>query len=142
MQLSDKIREYLEIEKVPFLIEESRSHENKSVIKPVIVRADGKFIMCILAPFHHLDFNKIKSLLKASQVVLATERDLENLFPDFDLGCEPPFGELWGVRVYIDKSLLKEKEISFYGGNHKTIVKISLNDYLRLTNPIEADIVG
>ncbi len=140
MPLSDKIREYLEIEKVPFTVEEIKGHEKLDAIKPVIVRADGKFVLCILSPFHHVNFDKLKKITGASQVLLATEKDLENLFPDFDLGYEPPFGELWGIRVYLDKALLKQSEITFYGGSHKTLVRIGLKDFLRLTNPIEAEL--
>lgn len=151
MALSRKIKEYFDIEKIPYSLLEhepafsameiaQKEHvPGKQFIKPVIVRADGHFIMCVLPAIHLIDFSKLKSVLQAESIVLASETDLNNLFEDFELGSEPPLGQLWGLRVYMDAIILEADEIYFSGGTHTDVVKIRLKDYIRLVNPVIAD---
>ena len=47
----------------------------------------------------------------------------------------PPFGNLYGMRVYVEKSLAEDKEIAFNAGSHTELVRMAYADYERLVGP-------
>jgi Ala-tRNA(Pro) deacylase len=51
----------------------------------------------------------------------------------------PPFGNLYGVPVCVDRSLVEDDEIVFQAGTHSDTLQIAYADYARLVNPIVAD---
>ena len=118
----------------------AEEHEpGKFVAKPVIIKADDKYLMCVLpAPFK-IDFDALKRQLGAKTVALAEEKDIADIFPDCDLGAEPPFGNLYQLPTVIDKSLTRDDHIKFQGGTHERAVTMSMEDYKRLVNPTVLD---
>jgi Ala-tRNA(Pro) deacylase len=69
-------------------------------------------------------------------VRLATEQELGELFPESELGAMPPFGNLFGLTVYFDTSLVDEKFIGFNGGTHRDLIDMRVADFLRLIQPV------
>lgn len=107
----------------------------KQFVKAVIIKADGKYSMCVLSAANLLDFDKLKDEIGAEEMRLATEDELSQLFPDYELGAEPPFGNMHGLNVYADSELEENNDIWFNGGTHTDTVKILFNDYKRLAKP-------
>jgi Ala-tRNA(Pro) deacylase len=111
-------------------------HEpGKYVAKPVIVRADGKYVMCVLSACYKIDLRALKKQLKAKKVELAEEEDMGKLFSDCELGAEPPFGNLYDLPTIMDKALEADDHITFQAGTHEKAVRMSMNDYRRLVKP-------
>lgn len=104
--------------------------------KTVVVRIDGKFWMTILRTDHRINTRAIKSIFDAHDVHLAHEEDLTALFPDCEMGAMPPFGNLYGIPVLLDQSLLNDEEIAFHACDHSRVIRMRLSDYLRLVNPL------
>jgi len=105
-------------------------------IKTVILKAEGDFIMCVLSASHLVDFEKLKKTLNLKEVKLATEKEVADLFPDYDVGAEPPFGKEQGLTVYADKQLESgNRSIFFNAGTHTDTVKIHIKDYKKLAQP-------
>ncbi|MHC4461967.1 MAG: aminoacyl-tRNA deacylase [Planctomycetota bacterium] len=105
------------------------------VAKPVIVKADGKYVMCVLSACYKIDMRALKKQLGAKKVSLAEEKDMEKLFDDCDLGAEPPFGNLYDLPTVIDKALEKDDHITFQAGSHEKAVRMSMADYMKLVEP-------
>ena len=111
-------------------------HEpGKYVAKPVIVKADGKYVMCVLSACYKIDMRALKKQLGAKKVSLAEEKDMEKLFDDCDLGAEPPFGNLYDLPTVIDKALEKDDHITFQAGSHEKAIRMSMDDYRKLVSP-------
>jgi Ala-tRNA(Pro) deacylase len=111
-------------------------HEpGKFVAKPVIVKADDKFIMCVLPACRKIDLQALKKQLGAKSVELAEEEDIGKLFADCELGAEPPFGNLYDLPTVMDKSLEADDHIVFQAGSHDKAVRIKMADYRKLVNP-------
>jgi len=111
-------------------------HEpGKYVAKPVIVRADGKYVMCVLSACYKIDMRALKKQLGAKKVSLAEEKEMGKLFDDCDLGAEPPFGNLYDLPTVIDKALEKDDHITFQAGSHEKAIRMSMDDYRKLVNP-------
>jgi Ala-tRNA(Pro) deacylase len=56
-------------------------------------------------------------------------------FPDCELGAMPPFGNLYGLPVYVAQSLADEPEIAFNAGTHREVIKMSYADFANLVEP-------
>lgn len=107
----------------------------RQVIKPVIVKADGHFVMCALPACHRIDLEALKQQLQATDVQLADEGKLPELFPDCELGAEPPIGRLYGMPTIMDESVLSDNRVMFQAGTHSDAVEMSLADYRRACQP-------
>ena len=114
----------------------AEEHEpGKYVAKPVIVSADGKNTMCVLSASHKIDLGALKKQLGAKSVKLLDEDQMGKLFPDCELGAEPPFGNLYDMPILMDKALEKDDHIMFQAGSHEKAVKMSMSDYRKLVEP-------
>ena len=112
------------------------AHEpGKYVAKPVLVKADEKFLLCILAASLRIDLQALKKSLAAKSVELAGEDDFGRLFPVCELGAQPPFGNLYDLPTIMDKSLEKDDHILFQAGSHEQAVRMSMTDFRKLANP-------
>ena len=112
------------------------AHEpGKYVAKPVIVRADDKYMMCVLSASSKIDLGALKSQIGAKSVELAEEKDIGKLFDDCELGAEPPFGNLYDLPTVMDKALEKDDHITFQGGTHEKAIRMSMDDYRKLVEP-------
>lgn len=111
-------------------------HEpGKYVAKPVIVRADGKYMMCVLAACYKIDLGALKEQLGAKSVDLALEKEVGEIFDDCELGAEPPFGNLYDLPVIMDKALAGDDHIIFQAGSHDKAIRMSMGDYRKLVKP-------
>lgn len=106
-----------------------------AVAKPVVIQADGEYYMCVLPASCKIDLDKLKKLLKAKKLALATEDQMAKLFTDCELGAEPPFGHLYGLRTIMDETLQADKYIVFQAGTHDKAVKMAMADYVKLAQP-------
>jgi Ala-tRNA(Pro) deacylase len=110
------------------------------VAKVVIVKADEKFVMCVLPAPRMLDPKKVARLAGAKNVRLADEKELAGLFPDVEVGAEPPFGHLYNLPTLADGRLAQRGEVVFQGGTHQEAVRMKYADYARLAQPTVGDI--
>jgi Ala-tRNA(Pro) deacylase len=112
-------------------------HEpGRYVAKPVIVKADGKYIMCVLAACYKIDMGALKKQLGASSVTLADENEIGEIFGDCELGAEPPLGNLYDLPTVMDKALENDDHIIFQAGTHEKAVRINMDDYRRMVEPV------
>ncbi len=109
------------------------------VAKVTMVNADGRLAMLVLPASYRIDFAKVKEVLGVQEVRLALETEFEGRFPDCDTGAMPPFGNLYDVPVFVDRSLTRDPEIVFQAGTHRDAMKIAYVDYARLARPITVD---
>ncbi len=107
----------------------------RKVAKPVVVRADGQYYLCVLPADRRIDLYAVQKHLVAKNVRLASEYEMENLFGDSELGAEPPLGNLYNLPTLMDKKLAKDKRIVFQAGSHDHAIWMSMSEYRRLTNP-------
>jgi len=111
-------------------------HEpGKFVAKPVIIKVDGKYMMCVLSANNKIDLAALKSQLGAESVELADEKEIGEIFDDCELGAEPPFGNLYDLPTIMDKALAGDDHLMFQAGTHKEAIQISMADYRKLVEP-------
>jgi Ala-tRNA(Pro) deacylase len=107
----------------------------QEVAKVVVFLAENGYRMVVLPANKVVDFPELRAMLGVSHARLATEKELSQLFPDCDLGAMPPFGNLYGMPVYLDSSLLSDEQIAFNAGTHRDVVHVRLIDLRQMVNP-------
>lgn len=107
----------------------------KEMAKTVIVRVDGRLAMAVLTASPKVDVAQLREAIGARQVEIATEKDFAEAFPGCELGAMPPFGNLYGMEVYVDPHLSEDDEIVFNAGSHRELVRMAYVDFERLVRP-------
>jgi Aminoacyl-tRNA editing domain len=78
-------------------------------------------------------------MLGAETVELASENEFRDHFADCETGSMPPFGNLYGMDVFVDQTLAenlaKDKEIAFNAGSHRELVRMRFVDFRDLVKP-------
>ena len=116
-------------------VAESVHIPGKEMAKTVIVWMDGAMSMVVLPASSMIDFNKLKEVSGAKSVELASESEFKDRFPECEIGAMPPFGNLFNTRVYADKMLSDDREISFNAGSHHELIRLPYSDFERLVKP-------
>jgi Ala-tRNA(Pro) deacylase len=111
----------------------------KEIAKVVIVKVQERFMMTVLPASWHVDLHRLRTVFATHQLRLATEDEIKGLFPDCELGAMPPFGNLYGVSVYVDQSLTEDEEIVFQAGTHSDAIRMRYRDYAALVFPVVAE---
>ena len=108
----------------------------KEMAKVVIVKVQERFVMTVLPARWNVDLHRLRTVFTAHRVRLATEHEIISLFPDCELGAMPPFGNLYGLPVYVDQSLTEDEEIVFQAGTHSDAIRMRYWDFASLTFPV------
>lgn len=107
----------------------------KELAKTVIVKLDGKLVMAVLPAMFHVNLEMLRKATRAKTVLLAEEEEFKDRFPECETGAMPPFGNLFGLPVFADDSLTKDKEIAFNAGSHRELVQMAWEDFRKLAEP-------
>lgn len=141
--LDDRGVKYISIEHSPAytasVVARSAHISGSDFGKTVIVKIEDEMAMVVLPAPRKIVLSELRELLGSERVELATESEFIDRFPDCELGAMPPFGHLYGMRVYLEHTLTKYPEIAFNAGTHREVVKMSMLDYLHYAEPVVLD---
>jgi Ala-tRNA(Pro) deacylase len=113
----------------------------KEMAKVVMLNVDGNLVMGVIAANQKINLNTVKSSLGAKEARLASEDEFSSRFPECEIGAMPPFGNLFGLPVFVDPALEKDEYIYFNAGNHVQTVRLKYQDFARLVKPQTARLV-
>jgi Ala-tRNA(Pro) deacylase len=151
--VAEKIRRFLDDNKVKYVtIRHSPAYtahdvahaahvSGRELAKTVIVDSDGKLVMAVLPASKRLSFAEAAEVVGGKNVRLAHEYEFATRFPGCEVGAMPPFGNLYGVDVYVDPSLAADEEIAFNAGTHTELIRMRYADFERLVHPKIASLV-
>jgi Ala-tRNA(Pro) deacylase len=147
MPILTKLKEFLDANAVRY---EVRSHPTaytaqevaaaehvpgREMAKVVMVRDGGGYLMAVLPAPYHVGLVRLGKAVGRTDLRLATEAEFAVLFPGCEPGAMPPFGNLYGIPVWVDESLAGDDEIAFNAGNHEQTVHMTYADFARLVRP-------
>lgn len=107
----------------------------KEVAKTVMIKIGGKIAMAVLPSSYRMNFKLLRQVVGDEDVELATENEFKDLFPDCDVGAMPPFGNVYGMDVYVAEKLAENEMIAFNAGTHSELVRMAYEDYERIVKP-------
>jgi Ala-tRNA(Pro) deacylase len=120
-------------------IAEAEHVKGRHHAKVVMVTSGAQHLMVVLPAEHLIDLAKLAKVV-GQDVSLESEEKFGSLFPDCAVGAMPPFGNLYGVPTYVDKSLAEEDYIVFEAGTHTEAIKLSYRDYEKIVKPHVKDL--
>jgi Ala-tRNA(Pro) deacylase len=141
------IRKTLRLRGVPFeelhhpeasTAQEVAQYEHVSghrVAKVVVVMVDGKPVELILPASRRVDLERVRMILGAGNVCLATEEEMEMYFIGAEVGAIPALRQWAGVPVLMDRSLSVEGPILFQAGTHADAIRLNFRDWYELVRP-------
>jgi Ala-tRNA(Pro) deacylase len=112
----------------------------KQLAKTVIVITDNHAEMVVVPATCTIQLTRLATALGATRARIAEEQDFADRFPDCEVGAMPPFGNLYGMDVYVDRTLTEDERIVFRAGTHTDTMRIKYADFARLVNPIVIDV--
>jgi Ala-tRNA(Pro) deacylase len=148
MQCRERLEQYLADNAASFTAEQHRRAYSAQQIaemehvpgdqfaKVVMLVADGRTVMTVVPAARWLRLEQAAEALGAAEVRLANEWEFAPLFPDCEVGAMPPFGNLYGVPVYVDEALSGHDEIVMQAGTHRDTIRVRYADFERLAEPV------
>ncbi len=142
-----KLQDFLGTHRVPFrTISHTRTMtaqetaasahiRGKEMAKTVVVKLDGRLAMVVVPATERVHLGRLRTASGANEVSLAGEPDFRDRFPECELGAMPPFGNLFGLDVFVSDSLTEDETIAFNGGRHDELVQMGYRDFERLVHP-------
>jgi Ala-tRNA(Pro) deacylase len=142
-----KLKEFLDAQHVPYItithslaftaqgIAALTHIPGQELAKTVIVKIDDQIVMAVLPATRRVDLAALRVTTGAKSAALASEREFRDMFPDCEVGAMPPFGNLFGMPVFVDETLAEDKEIAFNAGTHRELIRMSFEDFRRLVKP-------
>ncbi len=107
--------------------------------KALLLKTKNEFFLLVISAAYNADLKKLREQINSSKIKLASVEDVKNI-TNVEPGAVPPFGSLFSIKTYIDKTLLDKDEIVFNVGRHNRSVIMKLKDYLSIEKPIEVDV--
>lgn len=142
-----KLKAFLDKEKVKYVsivhsaaytaqeVAASAHITGKELAKTVIVQLDGQMAMAVLPANRKIILQDLREVTGADQVKFVSEDAFKTLFADCDTGAMPPFGNLYGMEVFVAASLTQNESIAFNAGSHVEVIKLAYKDFERLVRP-------
>ena len=100
--------------------------------KTLVMKMDKKIGLALIPANKVLDKEKFKKMAKAKNVDFIKEAWMKKNLKGLKVGAIPPFGNLWRLLTFIDKSLLNQPKIIINGGDYNFSIKITLASLKKL----------
>ncbi len=107
--------------------------------KVVICMLDEQPVQAVLPAHYAVDFERLRVLSGSTTLRLAREDELARLYPDLEVGAMPPFGAVYGHRVFVERCLVGEPEMVFNAGTHTDAIRMHYADFAVIAKPIVGD---
>jgi Ala-tRNA(Pro) deacylase len=108
----------------------------QSWAKVVICLADGWPVQAVLPADQSVDLEQLRVLANATALRLAHEEEIATLYPEYEVGAMPPFGAVYGHRVFVERCLVGEPEMVFNAGTHTEAICMHYGDFAELAKPV------
>ena len=146
-----KLKNFLEEHKIEYKVYEHepvytseqaarvRGVELKTGVKAMVLKTnEGKFLLGLVAADKKIDLDKLAKFVGVRKLKLASPSEVLEV-----TGCETgsvhPFGNLYNLPTYLDRSVLENLWVNFNAGLHTVSISMKSEDLARLIKPIICD---
>jgi prolyl-tRNA editing enzyme YbaK/EbsC (Cys-tRNA(Pro) deacylase)/nitrite reductase/ring-hydroxylating ferredoxin subunit len=106
-----------------------------AVVKTVVLKTGAGHALAAVLANQRLSMKLARRATGDSHVHLATEGELEEQFPDFELGAFPPLGTLLHLPLYVDPEVMDHERIAFAAGTQTESVAVRATDLFAREHP-------
>ena len=101
------------------------------IAKAVLVKGEDGYFLAVVPASHRIRLGELGSCMEEA-VDLATEEEASRIFSDCSRGAIPPLGDPYGIDVIVDHSLEIPHDVYFEGGDHRTLVHVTDDQFAEL----------
>lgn len=147
MAMMERLKQLLDSSHVPYELHQHAQAYSAAAVaaadhvpcsemaKVVLLRAGDHYVMAVVPASRRIDLARARDAVEEPALDLASESEIVHLCPDCEMGAMPPFGNLFGIPVWVDDALGRESETVFNAGNHRETVHMAYADFVRLAKP-------
>lgn len=147
----DKILNYLDSNKVKFEniahktvytafdIAQTLKTKMSEIGKPVVIKADGKYSLVVIPADRQIDIAKLKKQLKAKKIELVSEKVMAQVL-NLKNESVSAFGKLRDLQVYVDKNIVKNKNVILATNNFTNSIKMAVKDFVQMEQAVVGEI--
>lgn len=142
-----KLKAFLDSARIPYVtiihtaaftaqeVAQSAHVAGRIFAKTIIIVLGDRLAMAVLPANRKVVLQDLRDITGSENVRFAKEEEFRRFFPDCETGAMPPFGNLYGMEVYMAASLTSADEIAFNAGTHTEILKVAYKDFEKLVHP-------
>jgi len=104
----------------------------------VFKKQEGNFVMGLIAADRKMDLKKLAKIARTKKLQLASPKEVLNI-TGCEVGSVHPFGNLHGLRTYLDTSVLENDMINFNAGLHTVSIQMKAKDLIKAIKPVVKD---
>ena len=110
-----------------------------AIVKSLLFKADGNFLICLIAGDRKCSLNKLKKILQKKDVSMANADEVKKN-TGFSIGGVAPVAHTSSLEIMVDKSLSRFAHIFAAAGHPNCVFKINYNELIKITNGSEKEI--
>ena len=110
-----------------------------AIVKSLLFKADGSFLICLIAGDKRCSLNKLKKILQKKDVSMANADEVKTN-TGFSIGGVAPIAHIKKLDILIDKSLSRFEHVFGAAGHPNCVFKINYNQLIKITNGSEKEI--
>ena len=111
-----------------------------AIVKSLVFKAEGEFLVCLVSGDKRCSLNKIKKIINKKDVSMANADQVKSQ-TGFSIGGVSPVAHFEKIKILIDSSLSRYENVYAAAGHPNSIFKITYKKLVKLTEGTEEDIV-
>jgi len=113
----------------------------EQAVKTLVLRDGQEIVVVALPACERLDLHKLRAELGRHQSLrLATEDEIAERFPRYEVGAVPPLGPEHVDAQVVDRRLLTYSRVLCSGGDHRHSIMLDAEDLVRASHALVADV--
>jgi Ala-tRNA(Pro) deacylase len=120
---------------------QSANIPSHQMAKAVMTHDGDTYRLCVIPADHKLVLPWLNDHMHG-HYRLVDEADLKAMFDDCEMGAVPALGQVYGLPVICDQSLLQIKDIYFESGDHKNLIHVDHGAFMELMGLQETDVIS
>jgi Ala-tRNA(Pro) deacylase len=102
------------------------------VAKGVLIKGEDGYLVAVVPANRRILLGELESCMQEA-VGLASEDEAVGILSDCSRGAIPPVGDPYGLDVIVDYALDTLGDVYFEGGDHRTLVHVTDDQFARIT---------
>lgn len=148
MSVAQTIAGYLQSHQIPYDVIMHPYHESSRAVaesahvspecmaKAVILSDRNGYLMAVVPGNRYVSLDELWKQL-GRRMMLAPEDRIRPIFQDCESGAIPPLGPAYGMMTVVDHSLVGKPEIYFESGDHRGLIRVRGDAFLKLLHDAE-----
>jgi Ala-tRNA(Pro) deacylase len=101
------------------------------VVKTIVLDTASGHALAVIPASERIDMRLVRDAVGDKHAKFASEEELKQDFPDYELGAFPPLGSVLDAPTYVDPEVMKHDTVVFAAGTQNESVKVRTEDLFR-----------